>query len=227
MRASVFVVSVGLVLIGSAGCASKGFVRTQIGQMNHKVDSLSASIEETQERVRKNEGRINDVDQKTQAATTAALGARRSADAANQLASAANDAAAAAAARIESVDKAAKRLVYEVVLSEQQGSFTFGKATLPGSVQARIDALVAQLKADPKGAFFEVEGHTDNVGESDANLKLGEARAEAVRRYLYERHQIPLHRINVISYGAAKPLASNKTKAGRAQNRAVVIRVLA
>jgi len=227
MRASVFVVSVGLVLIGSGGCASKGFVRTQIGQMNHKVDSLSTSIEETQERVRKNEGRISDVDQKTQAAANAALGAQRSADAANQQALAANDAAAAAAARIESVDKAAKRLVYEVVLSEQQGSFTFGKAALPGSVQARIDALVAQLKADPKGAFFEVEGHTDNVGEADANLKLGEARAEAVRRYLYERHQIPLHRINVISYGAAKPLASNKTKAGRAKNRAVVIRVLA
>jgi outer membrane protein OmpA-like peptidoglycan-associated protein len=51
-------------------------------------------------------------------------------------------------------------------------------------------------------------------------------RAEAVKRYLYEQHQIPLHRMNVISYGSDKPLAPNKTKEGRAQNRAVVIRVL-
>ena len=52
------------------------------------------------------------------------------------------------------------------------------------------------------------------------------ARAEIVKRYLYEQHQIPLHRMNIISYGEDKPLAENKTKEGRAQNRAVVIRVL-
>ena len=44
--------------------------------------------------------------------------------------------------------------------------------------------------------------------------------------YLYEQHQIPLHRINVISYGAAKPDVPNTTKQNRAQNRRVVIRVL-
>jgi outer membrane protein OmpA-like peptidoglycan-associated protein len=226
MRASVYVASVGLVLAGSVGCASKTFVRTQIDHINRKVDSLGTALEETQERVRKNEGRISDVDQKTQAAATVAQGAQRTADAANQKALAANETAAAAAARLDAVDKAGKRLVYELALSEEQGNFTFGKATLPASVKARIDALVRDLKADPKGGYFEIEGHTDNVGEASANLKLGEARADAVKRYLYEQHQIPLHRINVISFGADKPLATNKTKAGRAQNRAVVIRVL-
>jgi peptidoglycan-associated lipoprotein len=47
-----------------------------------------------------------------------------------------------------------------------------------------------------------------------------------VKRYLYESHQIPLHKMNVISYGEENPVAENKTKAGRAQNRRVVIRVL-
>ena len=56
---------------------------------------------------------------------------------------------------------------------------------------------------------------------------LGEERAEQVKRYLYEAHQVPLHKMNVISYGEEKPVSPNNTKAGRAQNRRVVIRVLA
>ena len=59
------------------------------------------------------------------------------------------------------------------------------------------------------------------------NEKIGMERAEAVKRYLYEQHQIPLHRMNVISYGEDKPATENKTRADRAQNRRVVIRILA
>ena len=47
-----------------------------------------------------------------------------------------------------------------------------------------------------------------------------------MKKYLYEEHQIPLHRISVISYGAEKPIAPNKTKEGRAKNRRVVVKVL-
>jgi outer membrane protein OmpA-like peptidoglycan-associated protein len=58
------------------------------------------------------------------------------------------------------------------------------------------------------------------------NERIGLQRAEAVKRYLHEKHQIPLHKMNVISYGEDKPVAPNTTKEGRAQNRRVVIRVL-
>ena len=58
------------------------------------------------------------------------------------------------------------------------------------------------------------------------NYQLGLERAENVKRYIYETHQVPLHRINVISYGEEKPIAPNKTKDGRAQNRRVVIKIL-
>jgi len=83
------------------------------------------------------------------------------------------------------------------------------------------------LKADPKGAYFEIEGHTDNVGDKKTNERIGLERAEAVKRYLYESHQIPLHKMNVISYGDERPIAENKTRDGRAQNRRVVIKILA
>ena len=96
----------------------------------------------------------------------------------------------------------------------------------PTQTTKEQDELIAQLKADPKGAYFEIEGHTDNTGAAEFNKKLGLDRAEAVKAYLYEKHQIPLHKINVISYGEEKPVAPNTTRQGRAQNRRVVVRVL-
>ena len=209
---------------GSTACASKKFVRTSVGEVNEKVDSMGRSLEETQERTRRNEGRISEVDQKAQAAA-------QSAQAANDAASAAHAAATAvgneANAKFETIDKASKRLVYEVVLSEDQGNFKFGKTVLPDEAKQKLDEMVAQLKQDPKAIYLEIEGHTDNVGGKALNDRLGLARAESVKKYLYEQYQIPLHKMNVISYGEEKPIAPNKTKAGRAQNRRVVIKVLA
>jgi peptidoglycan-associated lipoprotein len=87
--------------------------------------------------------------------------------------------------------------------------------------------MIADLKANPRGSYVEIEGHTDSSGDTMVNRRIGEARAEAVKRYLYEAHQVPLHKMNVISWGEEKPVSPNKTRDGRAQNRRVVIRVLA
>jgi peptidoglycan-associated lipoprotein len=113
------------------------------------------------------------------------------------------------------------------VISEDSGKFKFGAAELPDEAKAAIDQMVSQLKNDKKNVFIEIEGHTDNVGDPKYNERLGEQRAEAVKRYLYEQHQVPLHKMNVISYGETKPAADNKSRDGRAQNRRVVIKVLA
>jgi outer membrane protein OmpA-like peptidoglycan-associated protein len=222
-----------LAIGGSTACATKKFVRTSVGEVNDKVDSLGRSVEETQQRTRANEGRIGEVDQKAaaagqaaQAANQAATAAQGAADRAGQQAATANTAASTAQARADAVDKASKRLVFEVVLSEDQGNFKFGKKDLPDEAKARLDAMITDIKADPKGAYFEIEGYTDSIGPAELNERLGLERAEAVKRYLYEQHQIPLHKMNVISYGETKPIGENKTKAGRAQNRRVVIKVL-
>jgi len=220
MRKFILVLSVAaLAAGGTTACATKGFVRNRVGNVNDKVESVSKSLEETQERTRKNEAaiaesnqKIVEVDQKAAAANDAAASARTAAD--------------SAATKAAAVEVATKRIVYEVTLSEDQGNFKFSQAELPADAKARIDEVVKQLKATPNGAYIEVEGYTDNVGGKAYNQQLGLERAESVKRYLYQEHQIPLHRINVISYGSDKPVAPNKTKAGRAQNRRVVIRVL-
>jgi len=222
-----FLVPVAAIAVGgSTACATKKFVRTNVGQVNDKVDSLGRSVEETQERTRQNEGKIAEVDQKAAAADQKAQGAQTAADRANSAAQEAANTAKDAVSRTEALDKASKRLVYEVVLSEDQGNFKFGKKDLPDEAKAKLDEMMQQLKADPKGAYFEIAGYTDSIGDKNYNEKLGMERAEAVKRYLYEQHQIPLHKMNVISYGEENPVAENKTKTGRAQNRRVVIRVL-
>jgi len=205
---------------GSSACATKKMVRQRVGEVNDKVDTLSKGLEETQQRTKANEGRIGEVDQRVTQVDQKAAAANARAD----------EAAAAASkvdARAAAIEERSKRLVYEVVLSEDKGGFKFGQAAIPADMQASIDQLVAQLKANPNGGYIEIEGHTDNVGPKDVNYKVGLERAEAVKRYLYENQQIPLHKMNVISYGEEKPIAPNKTKDGRAQNRRVVIKVLA
>jgi len=153
--------------------------------------------------------------------------AGKSAQDARQAANVADEKAVSAAKKADAVEAATRRLVYEVVLSEDQGNFKFGKAELPEEAKARIDEMVNQLKADPKAIYIEIEGHTDSVGTNHMNDTLGLERAEAVKRYLYEAHQVPLHKMNAISFGEEKPVAPNNTKQGRAQNRRVVIKVLA
>ena len=209
-----------LALGGTSACATKKMVRQRVGEVNDKVTTLSASVEENQQRTKANEGRIGEVDSKAQAAD-------QKAQAAGQRAEAAYSAADKVNARADAIEAASKRLVFEVVLSEDKGGFKFNQTKMPDDMQAQIDQIVSQLKANPNGGYIEIEGHTDNVGDKNVNYKLGLERAEAVKRYLYENQQIPLHKINVISYGEEKPIAPNKTKAGRAQNRRVVIKVLA
>jgi peptidoglycan-associated lipoprotein len=220
MKKLVVVVPVLALALGSTtACATKKFVRTSVGEVNDKVDTLTKSLEETQERTRANEGKITEVDQKAVAADQRAAQAGQRADAAYTAASAVNT-------RADAIEKASKRLVYEVVLSEDKGNFKFGKAVMPDEAKGEIDTLVQKLKAEPNGAYIEIEGHTDSAGTPDINYRLGLDRAENVKRYIYEQHQVPLHRINVISYGEDKPIAPNKTRDGRAQNRRVVIKVL-
>jgi len=230
LAASIIAVSVA----AAPACATKGFVRTEVGGVNSKVDTLSTTVEQTQQRVGQNESRIGAVDQKAEAAgkaasdaRTAATDARSAADKASAQASAVGGRVDVVAADVAADAAATRKLVYEVTLSEDQGNFRFGATALPDEAKARLDQMISQLKANPQNVFIEIEGHTDNVGPTEVNERLGLERAEAVKRYLYEQHQVPLHKINVITYGEDKPVAPNNTRDGRSQNRRVVVKVLA
>jgi outer membrane protein OmpA-like peptidoglycan-associated protein len=216
----VTVAAVSIMAGAGTACATKKFVRTQVDEVNGKVETLGQSLEATQQQTKENAARIAEVDQKAGQAGTAAQNAQTAATQARGVAD-------SATSKANALEASSKRLIFQVVVSDAEGNFKSGKADLPDDVKAKLDELANKLKADPAGNYIEIEGHTDATGTPAVNEKLGLARAETVKRYLYETYQIPLHKINVISYGEDKPVAPNNTKDGRAQNRRVVIKVLA
>lgn len=196
--------------VAVSGCASKKFVAREVGEVNQKVDTLATEVEKTQERVSRNEVRIDEVAQQSQAGINEAKGS-----------------AQAAMGKAVEAEKAAKgKIIYQVTLSDDKVKFPVNRAEISDEAKALIDEAIAQLKAENKGVYFEVEGHTDGSGGEEYNHKLGEERAAAVRNYLHDQHGIALNRVSVISYGESRPIVENNTKENRAQNRRVVIKVL-
>ena len=228
MKKSLFVVSCFAVTLAVApACATKKFVRTEVGQVNEKVTTLGKSLEETQERVRVAETKIGEVDTKAVQAGQAAQTADKNAMVAQQTGTQAMEVGKTAVAKAEAVEASTRKLIFETVLTDDQAKFKSGIAKLSDEAKAALDQMVAQVKSQKSAIWVEIEGHTDSVGEASFNEKLGLARAEAVKRYLYEQHQVPLHKMNAISFGEEKPVTDNKTRDNRTQNRRVVIKVLA
>jgi outer membrane protein OmpA-like peptidoglycan-associated protein len=117
------------------------------------------------------------------------------------------------------------KFLYSMVLSDDSVKFKSGKAVLSPEGEARLNDLASKLKADNKNVYLEIQGHTDSTGSAEANMRLGQERADAVRLFL-NMQGMALNRMSSISYGGTTPVVDNKTKANRAQNRRVVVVVL-
>ena len=102
--------------------------------------------------------------------------------------------------------------------------FETGKSTLKASSYKALDDLVEVLKLKSAMAI-EIQGHTDNVGKEEDNMKLSQDRANEVRKYLTSKG-IDATRIAAKGYGATMPIADNNSEAGKAKNRRTSLKVL-
>ena len=194
-----------LVAFVQIDCASKKGVKKEVDRIDKTMGDLSTSVEENETRIKEHDSRLAGHDEQI-----------------TQLSRETQE----ALQRAQSAEKLAMgKLLYEVTLTDDDVQFGSGQANLNDSAREKLENLIQQLKAENKNVYIEVQGHTDALGSEEYNQQLGLERSEAVRRYLSE-NGIPLHRIATISYGETRPVADNKTKAGRAQNRRVVILVL-
>jgi len=205
-----YVLPLVAVALALSGCAKKSYVQREVGEVNKKVDAVSGEVEKTQQRVQQNEVKLEAVDKNAQTGIGEAKGSAQQ-----------------AMGKAVEAEKAAKgKLIYTVTLANDKVRFPVNHYEISDEAKKIIDEAVLPLKNDNRGVYFEIEGHTDATGDEAYNARLGEERAEAVRDYIAKTHAIALSRLNVISYGKEKPVADNKTRDGRAQNRRVVIKIL-
>ena len=102
--------------------------------------------------------------------------------------------------------------------------FNSGKSTFQQQTYPVLQSIAAILKEYPS-SNFSIEGHTDSDGKDAANQKLSEDRAAAVKTYLTE-NGIVASRLSSVGYGESKPIDNNKTKAGKANNRRVEVKLV-
>jgi len=186
-------------LVGTTGCATKKYVKQETGAVNTRVDDVQGQVEQAQTRLNTHDQQIGDVSKTAQDALRRAQEAGKLAEG---------------------------KFLYETVLTDDKVKFAVDTADLSPEGQAAIDEFADQLKSQNKNVYVEIQGHTDSTGSEKYNEELGLLRAEAVRRYLNQKHGFPLHRINVISYGESAGVADNGTREGRSQNRRVALVVL-
>jgi peptidoglycan-associated lipoprotein len=182
----------------SIACATKKQVRKEVDRIDSEMATIEGSVEENQVRLKEHDSKIADLSRETREALE----------------------------RAQSAEKLAQgKLLYEITLTDEDVRFGFNQSELTDNARQTLESLLTQLKAENRNVYIEVQGHTDSFGTEEYNMKLGQERAEAVRRYLSE-NGIPLHRISTLSYGETRPLTDNKSRKGRSTNRRVVIVVL-
>ena len=190
-------------IVGLTGCATKRYVGEEVSKSSAaseaRISEVQTQVEAAQTRVREHDTKLAELDKSTRDALE----------------------------RAEAAGKLAEgKFVYSLVLSDDAVKFPVNRHELSKEAQAKLMEFAERLKGENKNVYLEIQGHTDSSGAPELNYKLGEDRAEAVRRFL-SKQGIALNRMSTISYGEQEPIEKNTSRKGRAQNRRVVVVVLA
>jgi peptidoglycan-associated lipoprotein len=132
-----------------------------------------------------------------------------------------------ALARAEEAHKVAEgKLLYQVTFTDEAVHFGFDRSSISKEAKKALDAFSQNIRAANKNIYIEIQGHTDSIGTKEYNLRLGQARADRVMRYLHTKQGIALHRMNTFSYGESRPIEKNDSHSNRAKNRRVTLVVI-
>jgi len=187
------------------------------------VESRANPLEE---RATASEGRLSEVEQNAQKLSGQLDELAAVSNAARGGAKAAQQTADQAVAGVNQTNERISALDDYTPQETATVNFRVGSAVLNPDAKSKLDA-VATKALNAKGYVLEVTGHADSTGGTERNRALSQRRADAVIRYLVEQHKIPLRRIiTPYGFGELEPVADNKTREGRAENRRVEVKIL-
>jgi len=230
--ATTFIVT-GALLAG--GCATKKYVRNTTAPIQAKVDQVGEQTTHNGQQIQDTRNELKQVDDKAQSGISAA---QERASAADQHAATADQHAADAmnkanqAAQVgeqntqalNSLRQAVSNLDDYKLQTSVSVPFKFDKYTLTNDAKEDLDKLVDGVKPDHR-FFIAVEGYTDATGSKAYNEVLSRRRADAVVEYLVAKHDIPIYRIHMVGLGEEKPVDDAHSRAARAKNRRVEVKV--
>jgi OmpA-OmpF porin, OOP family len=222
MTRSTLVICLAASLAATVGCASKNYVKQQTTPLINKtneLDDLTAKntkdIKDVDARVQSGLAAVNaktaEADQKAQAAGQNAQQAQQMADAAN--------------GRVGVLTNTVANLDNYHTVAETSVKFAFNRDSLTPKAQQALDQLASSI-ASTKGYIIALDGNTDSVGSADYNYGLSQRRANSVVQYLASKYNVPAYKIYLVGLGKDKPVETNKTSAGRADNRRVDVRLM-
>lgn len=236
LRPAVLAISAMTALFfASAGCATKKYVGAKVAPLDKKIGELEGKDQKTDASIASIEQNVSRVEERAQAAD------RRAGEAANAAAQA-NEAAQQSGSRADQAQRSANEVRSALdqrsaeleqrmaaidnfqLIGKEVVLFASGKSQLGADAKKQLDAAVGTISAH-KRYVLEVQGFTDKTGSAALNLELSRRRAQEVVRYMTLQHKIPLYRIHVMGMGNAAPVADDKTRAGRKQNRRVEVRL--
>jgi outer membrane protein OmpA-like peptidoglycan-associated protein len=226
-----------------SGClATRKHVKSVSDPLDRRIGGLEAKSREVDTTLATHEKGITAADERAKGADQHAAAASQEAKAAQEriaqvdkdakeqnavVARSANEAKSTAdrgVAKATEVEQRLGSLDNYQVAGTQSVLFGFSKSNLTPDATKQLDEVVAEAKKHTR-YVIEVQGFTDKTGSADTNLVLSRQRADEVVRYLTQQHQIPLYRIYQLGAGAAVPVADDKTREGRKQNRRVEVKV--
>lgn len=233
--------AVAVSLLGT-GCATKKYVAKTVAPVSDKANaaetknvdqdkqlaSHSSEIQELDRDLSHTKEQLKDTDSRANQAGQAAKAADAKAAAAQQSANGAQDAANNAKTFAEQgIDKLGHTVdamnKYQMVKSETV-LFGLNKSTLTDEAKQQLEDLAKQASSTDR-YVIEIQGYTDKTGSATYNDMLSQRRAEAVARYLTTEHKVPVRNITMLGEGYATPVADDKTRDGRKQNRRVEVKL--
>ena len=208
-----------VVILSSIGCATKKYVRNRVSERVTPLEQRTGELEETSRRSSQDIGRLS----------TDVTDVRGRADRAQSQADAALSRADEANTRVNGAEQSVSDLRTSLDKYALQNTasvrFKFDSYELMPEARESLDQLATQIK-DRENFILEIQGFADWIGNDAYNNQLTQKRADTVRRYLAEQHNIALFRMHILGFGKIRPVADNKTREGRAENRRVEIRLL-
>jgi len=206
------------VSLGSA-CATKKYVRNRVNERVTPLENRAGELEETSRR------NTQDISRISREVEDVRLRAERAQQSADRAASSAEQANTRVSGVEQSISDLRTNLDKYTVQKTVSVLFKVARSELTPEAMYALDEIAGQIK-DRNGFLLEIEGFASADGDPAYNDRLSQARSESVRRYLAERHNIPVFRMYILGFGESRPVADNTTLEGRVQNRRVEVRLL-